>query len=217
MPVPLLATPTNVSVPSEEKEIFPRIWEQFALFPIFRPNIVAKIIAALGRIEAHMDRKRQNEVDRFLPPEQLTLFPLERHEVVPLDPQPYQKDKFSFEAAAKGDWIWAFRPGCSIVSTYPEERQSWVSNCPFKPEMPYGNAVIDSVRTMFISTGWVWVIKLRSANENDLQVYWYDIGVLPKPTNCQWPDDWGIDKEEESKETSGFGGPNDPVYTLPIE
>ena len=112
-----------------------------------------------------------------------------------------------FGPIIRGDWVWEWTSSCSIISTMPEENQSWLRSCPFEAGRPYGDAIIESVRTTLLSTGWVWVIALREPEPEEFQTFWAAIGAFPKPKNCQWPE------VDEDGYVLDWDPVNDPVYT----
>jgi hypothetical protein len=122
--------------------------------------------------------------------EQLTLFPLDWREVVPLDPQPRQAGCWEPFPICRGDWVWDAAPGQTYVSTHPENnpRSSFWGGCPLKVGQYFRGGVIEKIdlmRTTF--QGWVWVFVLREFKEDeDLSIY-RDLLLRGSPPLTLWP------------------------------
>jgi len=122
--------------------------------------------------------------------EQLTLFPLDRREVVPLDPQPRQAGRWEPFPVCRGDWLWDAAPGVTYVSTRPENNpeSSFWGGCPLKVGQYFRGGVVEAIDLAHTaSQGWVWVFKMREFQEDEgLSVYW-DMLLRGDPPLTRWP------------------------------
>lgn len=136
---------------------------------------------------------------------------LDSQAVVPFDPEPYQTRRGMWNHGSPfiGDWNWEYRPGVTACTNIPERSENWLAKSPWQPGMEFEDGVVvDSVQIMLISVGWVWVLKLRGYNDDDLTPFWNSV----KPPPAKPP------PEDEDKEDwlDGFG-PGQPVHSLPVE
>ena len=122
---------------------------------------------------------------------QLSLFPLDWREVVPLDPQPHLAERFTCWPAVAGvDWIWEYRPGINRICTYPAYAKGYgfYEHCPLRKGTFFRGGVIEDITLQHISTGWVWIVRLREILDTD------DFGVFhsmlqPEPRLTLWQEE----------------------------
>ena len=116
---------------------------------------------------------------------------LERQAVEPIEPEPWQTWAGMWWGGSfwVGDWNWEHHPGVTTCTNHPETSVGWLRNSPFQPGSGYGDGVIEAVRPMLISTGWVWVLTLRDFDDDDLTPFWEALRPPSEPSSELWEDE----------------------------